>query len=144
MAFLSGEKRPLGLEAEGKEEASVASRVAEVRTLLGKGSEFDGKLAFEGHLRIDGRFKGSIRTNDVLIIGESAEVTAEIEAGTVIVSGSFQGTIRAKQLVELHAPARVRGTIDSNALTIEKGVLFDGTTKMSEADTPHPAALPAK
>ena len=48
-----------------------------VTTLLGKGSEFEGKLSFEGTVRVDGKMTGEIFTDDVLIVGEGAEVNAE-------------------------------------------------------------------
>ena len=54
---------------------------SEVTTLLGRGSEFEGKLSFEGTVRIDGKLSGEIFTDDVLIIGEGAEVSAEINVG---------------------------------------------------------------
>ncbi len=80
----------------------------EVNALLGKGSEFEGKLTFEGAVRIDGTFAGEIFTEDTLIIGEGARVSAQIEAGTVIVYGDVQGNISTTELSELHAPARLR------------------------------------
>ncbi|MCA9698005.1 MAG: polymer-forming cytoskeletal protein, partial [Myxococcales bacterium] len=46
----------------------------DITTILGKGSSFEGKLTFEGTVRIDGRFSGEIRTEGTLIIGETAEV----------------------------------------------------------------------
>jgi cytoskeletal protein CcmA (bactofilin family) len=100
---------------------------------LGKGSEFDGKLSFEGQVRIDGKYTGQINTKDVLVIGESARVNAEINAGTVIINGTVEGVIRATQIVELHPPARVKGTIETPAMSMEKGVIFEGTTKMGDA-----------
>src|SRR5947209_13636756 len=42
-----------------------------LNALLGRGSEFDGKLSFEGTVRIDGTFTGEISTNDMLIIGRA-------------------------------------------------------------------------
>ena len=53
----------------------------EVTTLLGRGSEFEGKLSFEGTVRIDGKLTGEIFSDDVLIIGEGADVKAEINVG---------------------------------------------------------------
>ena len=97
----------------------------ELNTLLGKGSEFEGKLTFEGTVRIDGKFSGEISTNDVLVIGEGAKVQAEINAGSVVVNGEVQGNIRAKTSIELHHPARVRGNLESPQLSIDKGVLFE-------------------
>jgi hypothetical protein len=47
----------------------------EARAYLDKGSKIMGKL-FEGPVRIDGQVDGEISANDVVVIGESAVVTA--------------------------------------------------------------------
>ncbi len=110
----------------------------DVHTLLGRGSEFEGKLTFEGQVRIDGRFSGQISTKDTLVVGEGAKVTAEISAGHVVVNGIVEGNIKATTLVELHPPARVKGSIETVALSIDKGVIFEGTCKMENLQTKPP------
>ncbi len=105
----------------------------EIITLLGKGSAFDGKLTFEGTVRIDGEFSGEIRTDGTLIAGESARVVAQIEASTVCVEGHVQGDIRATTLVELRSTARVTGTVQSPSLEIQRGATFDGTCVMQRS-----------
>src|SRR5580704_16859967 len=110
----------------------------DLNALLGRGSEFEGKLTFEGTVRIDGKFSGEIHTNDVLVIGEGARVQAEINAGSVVINGEVQGNIRAKTSIELHPPARVRGNLEAPSLSIDKGVIFEGTSKM-EAQGQGPA-----
>lgn len=102
----------------------------EITTLLGRGSEFQGKLTFEGTVRIDGKVSGEIFSDDVLVVGESAQVSAEIEVGVIIVEGSVTGNIRAKRSVELHAPARIHGNIETPSLFVDKGVVFEGNSKM--------------
>ncbi len=102
----------------------------EINTLLGRGSEFEGKLTFEGTVRIDGKLSGEIFSEDVLVVGEGASVNAEIDVGVIIVEGAVTGNIRAKRAVELHAPARVKGNIETPSLYIDKGVLFEGFSKM--------------
>ena len=96
----------------------------EITTLLGRGSEF------EGTVRIDGKLSGEIFSEDVLVVGEGAMVNAEIDVGVIIVEGNVTGNIRAKRAVELHAPARVKGNIETPSLYIDKGVLFEGFSKM--------------
>ena len=66
-------------------------------------------------------------------IGEGAKVNAEIQAGTVIVNGQVEGNIKASVMVELHPPARVKGSIETPALSIDKGVIFEGTCKMESS-----------
>ena len=102
----------------------------EITTLLGKGSAFEGKLIFEGTVRIDGKLTGEVFSDDVLVIGEGADVKAKIEVGVIIVEGNVEGNIRAAKAVELHAPARVRGNLETPSLFIDKGVMFEGSCKM--------------
>lgn len=104
-----------------------------LNALLGRGSEFDGKLTFEGTVRIDGTFTGEISTNDMLIVGEGAKVTADITCGSIIVNGEITGNIKASEMVELHKPAKVNGDVTTPSLLIDKGVVFDGTSKMDTA-----------
>jgi cytoskeletal protein CcmA (bactofilin family) len=104
--------------------------VGEINTLLGRGSEFEGKLTFEGTVRIDGKLSGEIFSDDVLVVGEGAEVHAEIDIGEIIIQGSVVGNIRAKRGVEIHAPGRVRGDITTPSLQIDKGVVFEGRSYM--------------
>ena len=114
-------------ELGGMTPAPVTS---DLNALLGRGSEFEGKLTFDGTVRIDGKFTGSIVTKDVLVVGEGAVVSAEIDCGTIIVHGQITGNVRAKVGVELHAPAKVKGNIETPSMMMDKGVTFDGQTKM--------------
>ena len=143
---LFGDKRDA--TAPAKEDRPVSAKAGQLNALLGKGSEFEGKLTFEGEVRIDGKFSGQIVTKDTLTVGEGAKVTADITAGVIIISGSVEGTIRAHQLVELHAPARVKGAIETPAMSMEKGVIFEGTTKMENLSAakppPPPGTAPTK
>ena len=107
----------------------------DLNALLGRGSEFDGKLTFEGTVRIDGKFTGTIVTNDVLVVGEGAKINAEVNCGTVVVHGEINGNVKAKNAVELHHPARVRGNIEAPSLMVEKGVIFEGQCKMEGIGT---------
>ena len=104
--------------------------VSEISTLLGRGTTFEGKLTFEGTVRIDGKLKGTVFSDDVLIIGEGAHVEADIDIGEIIIQGTVVGNIRAKRGVELHAPGRVRGDITTPSLQIDKGVIFEGRCYM--------------
>lgn len=121
----------------------VAARPAatgEITTLLGRGSQFDGKLTFDGTVRIDGRFKGEVFSDDVLVIGESAHVEAEIDVGEIIIQGTVVGNVTAKRSIEIHAPARVKGDLHTPSLQIDKGVIFEGRSFMETAQQSAKAA----
>jgi len=102
----------------------------QTHTILGPESVFEGKLTFQGAVRIDGRFKGSIFTEDTLVVGERAVVEAEIHAGTLILNGTVRGNIYAKKVLELQAPAKVYGDVETASLIVQKGVIFQGSCRM--------------
>jgi cytoskeletal protein CcmA (bactofilin family) len=117
--------------------------------LLGRGTSFEGKLHFEGRVRIDGVFKGEIESDDTLVIGEGAEIHAEIDVATVIVRGGIvHGNIRARNAIEVHSPGKIVGNLHSPSLFIDRGVEFQGSCRMDVIDgkpptRPAPAASPS-
>jgi cytoskeletal protein CcmA (bactofilin family) len=108
--------------------------MGEITTLLGRGATFEGKLTFDGTVRIDGRFKGEVFSDDTLVIGEGAVVEAEIDVGEIIIQGTVVGNIKAKRLIEIHAPGRVKGDLHTPTLQIDKGVIFEGRSFMEAAN----------
>lgn len=114
----------------------------EITTLLGRGATFEGKLTFEGTVRIDGRFRGEVFSDDVLVIGEGAQVEAQIEIGEVIIQGTVVGNITAKRSIEIHAPGRVKGDLHTPSLQIDKGVIFEGRSFMESHAAPAAPAPP--
>jgi len=130
--------------------------IGELQALLGRGAEFSGKLTFEGRVRIDGKLRGEVFSEDVLILGPGAEVEADLEVGTLIVrGGSLKGQVRARRLVEIYAPSKVVGDITSAQIFLDKGATFEGnctmleepersSTEPGELDTPTPPPMPAQ
>lgn len=104
----------------------------EITALLGRGTRFEGKLYFEGRVRIDGSFRGEIKSPDTLIIGEGADVEGEIDVGTVIIrGGTVSANVRAATAIELYVPARVSGSLHSPEVFMDKGVQFSGSCTMA-------------
>jgi cytoskeletal protein CcmA (bactofilin family) len=120
--------------------AIEAEQLVELNALLGRGTTYSGKLHFEGRIRIEGRFSGEIRGEDILVIGEGAEIDGSIRVGVCIVTGGHvRADIRASRAIELHVPAVVRGDLHSPAIFIDRGVQFEGSCKMAPLDaTPAP------
>lgn len=110
---------------------------SEITALLGRGTRFEGKLLFDGRVRIDGAFRGVIQSDDCLIIGDGAEVDADIDVANVIIrGGTVRGAIRAKTSIELYVPSHVTASLHSPSVFIDKGVHFEGTCRMAPVDDP--------
>ncbi len=114
-----------------------------VNAFLGEGVLFDGNLVFDGIVRIDGTFRGSIKSSDTLIIADTGNVEATIEVATAKISGTFNGDLYASKKVELYSAANVSGTIRSDILKVEEGVTLNGSIQMGKGglviDTPQDA-----
>ena len=102
----------------------------QVTALLDHGASFEGRLTFEGTVRIGGNFKGEVFTNDTLVVNPGAKIEAQIEADTVIISGNVKGNVFARRRVIMHPPAVFKGTVTTPSLRIDEGVVFEGASYM--------------
>src|SRR3954453_5319038 len=123
------------MAARQEDDLSVPSSRSVIAGVIDQGCEFEGKLCFHGTVRIGGTFRGEIYTPDTLIIGEGARVDAQIDAGSIIISGEVNGSLRAKYRVEIHRPAIFRGDILTPSLSVDEGVIFEGSSKMAHSPT---------
>lgn len=107
---------------------------------LSDGTSFKGVLSFCGTFRIDSKFEGEIITDDTLIVGENAIISAEITVGKIYISGKITGNIVAKERVEIYSTGELYGNITTPILVISEGVIFEGTSsmrnKIAEKDKP--------
>jgi cytoskeletal protein CcmA (bactofilin family) len=101
---------------------------------IDQGSEFEGKLSFRDTVRIDGRFRGEIASENTLIVGESGVIEASIRSKTISISGAVDGDVIASQKVVLHKTARVNGNVETPSLVMEDGAVLNGDVKMASAD----------
>jgi cytoskeletal protein CcmA (bactofilin family) len=104
-----------------------------ISTIIEENSSFEGRLSFSGTAKISGQFKGEIYTKDHVVITETAQVHAEIEAGFVTIMGTLEGNIVASKKVIMIPPAMFRGTVTTPSLKIEEGVVFEGASYVPKA-----------
>jgi cytoskeletal protein CcmA (bactofilin family) len=106
-----------------------------IQTFLGPETSLEGKLSFEGTVRLDGHFKGIIESKEgVMVVGENALIRADVSVFTAVVFGEVNGNIHATNSIELHAPARVFGDLCAPAVVIDAGVVFHGNCSMKPGD----------
>jgi len=105
----------------------------DVSAFVGKGVVFKGIITYNGTVRIDGTLEGEIHTDGILLVGEEAVITAKVTAGTVVCKGKITGDIRVRDKMKLRAPATINGGVITPMLSMEEGVLFNGTLEMEQA-----------
>ena len=110
-----------------------------ISTFLGPGTSIDGTLEFQGTIRLDGNVKGQvISQNGTLIVGDNAVVQAQIRVDTAIIRGEINGSVEAKTRVEAYPPARIIGDIQAPEISVESGVVFNGSCSMQGPSKPEP------
>ena len=106
-----------------------------IKAYLGSDALFKGTLRFEGTVRIDGNFEGQVSTNDTLVIGETGDMKANVKVGTLVCKGQLDGAVVASQKIELHPAGKIKGDIQTPALSIALGAVLDGHLNMTEGES---------
>jgi cytoskeletal protein CcmA (bactofilin family) len=113
--------------------------------LIDMESEFTGDLVFKGSFRIEGHFKGTIRSDALLVVGERGKVEADIKVGQLIINGEIRGQLQATDRIEIHNKGRVFGTVIAPRLIVEEGAFLEATCQTQPAQpAPQPAASEPK
>ena len=111
-----------------------------VTAWIGHGVEIEGRISSSQDLRIDGKVEGTIAVGDhSVIIGQSATITADLTAKSVLISGNVTGDVTASVRVELKAGASLNGDIAAPRLVVEDGATVNGTV---DAGTSRHRAVP--
>jgi len=103
----------------------------EKETILSGDTKFKGSLEFSHKLIINGRFEGNLQSKGTLCIGNTGEVKAEIQVGSIIIEGKVWGNINADDKIELRSSAQLHGDITARRLVINEGALFIGKSDVN-------------
>jgi cytoskeletal protein CcmA (bactofilin family) len=108
---------------------------------VGVHSIVSGEANFKGMLRVDGRVSGRINSQDgTLIVSAGGQVDADVAVAVAKINGTVNGDIRATTRIELGRTAQVNGNVQTPALVIEQGAIFEGSCRMrAQASEPEPA-----
>lgn len=123
-----------GRKEKNAKQRNSSLEKGEIKAFLGPGSHFEGKLAFDEIVRLDGTFRGEITSRDTLIVGETADLQAQVIVGALIISGKLRGNIKAVTRVEMRAPAQIEGDVETPSLIVEEGVIWSGQLTMKPAE----------
>lgn len=98
---------------------------------VGNGTTLTGEASFKGMLRVDGGLSGTVRSDDgTLIVSTNGRVDANVEVAVAQIFGTVNGDITASKRIEMGRVAKVTGNIQTPALVIENGALFEGSCRM--------------
>jgi cytoskeletal protein CcmA (bactofilin family) len=98
---------------------------------VGNGTTLTGEANFKGMLRVDGHLSGRVSSSDgTLIVSNNGQVDANVEVAVAQIYGTVNGDIIASKRIEMGRVAKVNGNIQTPALVIEQGAVFEGSCRM--------------
>jgi cytoskeletal protein CcmA (bactofilin family) len=98
---------------------------------VGNGTTLTGEANFKGMLRVDGALSGRVSSADgTLIVSTNGRVDANVEVAVAQIYGTVNGDITASKRIEMGRVAKVTGNIQTPALVIENGAIFEGSCRM--------------
>jgi cytoskeletal protein CcmA (bactofilin family) len=118
-------------QAAGQVSRGVHADGAEVESLIGERTHFEGTLKCEGAIRLQGTVQGEIQSAGTIIVEDRAHVTARLTGAQVTIAGQVDGQIYCEGRVEIRPTGRVTGEISAGALIIHEGAYFDGNSRMA-------------
>jgi cytoskeletal protein CcmA (bactofilin family) len=109
--------------------------------VVGKGAHVRGRITGDGDLRVEGSISGDVALKGHLVVSDGGEITADVQATSVVVEGALEGDISATEAVSIGAGARVAGAIRGSRISVEEGASISGRI---EADFELPPELGGK
>ena len=98
----------------------------EFPTILGPDANFKGELSFDKGMRLMGKFEGKVSTPGRIHVAKEAKMSADVEAGGIVVEGEVHGNLSANDRIELKQSARYEGDLRANKLVVDEGAVFSG------------------
>jgi cytoskeletal protein CcmA (bactofilin family) len=118
-------KRRIGDSGSGGATTFIAAATTIVGTIAGQGAyvfcgSVEGDCDIDGPLTLahGGRWKGTMRANDI------------------VVAGTVEGDVVAKQRVEIAGTARITGSLAGHSIAVAEGAVIEGEIKVTSGGQP--------
>lgn len=144
-AFFSNRRQQSDMDIDDHVPTLSSTQPIGFDTVVGSTCELEGKFTSSGNVRLDGKFKGTLEISGNILVGESAEITADINARNISIAGTVRGNVTGNK-VQLLRTGKIWGDISASALTTEEGAFIDGKITMmghSATRPPTPEELTA-
>ena len=117
-------------------ESGQLSNSSRAPSILAAGASFEGVLAFQGTVHLEGQLRGEVIAQGSLKIEPQGRVEGRIEVDELVVAGVIEGDVYARRRVELLPTARVHGEVRTPALALAEGCVLDGRCHAGAAPPP--------
>jgi cytoskeletal protein CcmA (bactofilin family) len=117
-----------------------------VDTIIGLSVSLKGNIYNKGSIQVNGNVEGEVKSDENVIVGETAKIKGPVIAKKVEVSGEVRGLVEAHDKLEINQTGKIFGDVNAKTLVIKEGAIFVGKSIMPTADgnNPEPSKQPQK
>ncbi|MGL1892675.1 MAG: polymer-forming cytoskeletal protein [Spirochaetaceae bacterium] len=98
--------------------------------VLGENTIYNGNLSFDQHLKIKGKYYGSILSGGTLYIEHCAYFEGDINVKRIIIAGEVIGDVTAAEKIDVLADSVIKGNLKAPIIRIADGVKIEGRCQM--------------
>lgn len=96
---------------------------------IGFGTQIEGSIKTKDSLKLDGIFRGEIKSTNEIIIGSTAKITGTVDADNIVVNGEVKGKLISPGKIAILSQGKIDGDIylSKGGLSVAKGGVFEGS-----------------
>lgn len=98
-------------------------------TFFGVGTTIEGKITGDVDVRIAGKFTGDIEVKGILNIEKGGHLTANVNAGTIIIAGRIEGNTVSNGQVTVLGSGEVIGDLKAKSASVAPGARIRGNVE---------------
>jgi cytoskeletal protein CcmA (bactofilin family) len=106
------------------------SPASQLNTVFGPDAHYEGDLAVEGRVRIDGHYAGRIYTEDCLEVGATGVLEGEADVARAVVAGRVEGRLRVRESLVVEPSGCIVGSLDAGEVELRPGARLEGEVRI--------------
>ena len=107
-----------------------------VDTIIGVSVTLKGNIHNKGSIQVNGTVEGEVRSDENVIVGETAQIKGPVIAKKIEASGVIKGLVEAKEKLEINPIGKIYGDVNAKTLIIKEGAVFVGKSLMPNIGEP--------
>jgi len=104
-------------------------------TVVSAGMRIEGELKSNGNIRIDGTVSGKVQTTQDLVLGQTAQIDADLIAANAVIAGTVKGNVTVKNSLTIVETGKILGNVVCSRIAIREGGILNGNCLMREIKT---------
>jgi cytoskeletal protein CcmA (bactofilin family) len=101
-----------------------------VDTIIGVNVTLKGNIYNKGSIQVNGTVEGEVKSDENVIVGETAQIKGPVVAKKIEASGVIRGLVEATEKLEINPTGKIYGDVNAKILIIKEGAMFVGKSIM--------------